>query len=70
MDLSKVSNAEILFRLERLARTERKITHLILCHIVEAERRLLYAELGYGSMHEYLVKHLRSEEHTSELQSH
>ena len=59
MDLSKISNAEILSRFERLAQSERKITHLILWHILEAQQRLLFAELGYSNMHEYLVKHLK-----------
>ncbi|HEY8269778.1 MAG TPA: HNH endonuclease signature motif containing protein [Pseudobdellovibrionaceae bacterium] len=58
LDLSKVSNQEILFRLERLSRSERKITHLILCHINEVELRKLYSELGYDSLYKYLTQHL------------
>ncbi|MEK2644273.1 HNH endonuclease [Bdellovibrio sp. BCCA] len=58
MDLSKVTNSELLVRLEKLVRTERKITHLILCHINEVEARRLYAELGFDSMFKYLTKHL------------
>jgi hypothetical protein len=58
MDLSKVSNKEVLFRLEKLVRTERKITHVILCHINEVAQRKLYADLGFSSMHKYLVDHL------------
>jgi hypothetical protein len=58
MDLSKISSDELLVRLEKLAHTERKITHLILWHINEIESRRLFADLGFGSMYEYLTKHL------------
>jgi hypothetical protein len=58
MDLSKISNQELLGRLERLANSERKITHLILWHINEVEARRLFADLGFGSMYDYLTKHL------------
>ncbi|MBS1971434.1 MAG: HNH endonuclease [Bdellovibrionales bacterium] len=58
MDLTKISNSELLVRLEKLAKTERKITHLVLWHINEMESRKLYADLGFGSMYEYLTKHL------------
>lgn len=58
MDLMKISNQELILRLEKLAKTERKITHLVLWHINEMESRRLYAELGFGSMYEYLTKHL------------
>lgn len=58
MDLTRISNNELLVRLEKLAKTERKITHLVLWHINEMESRKLYAELGFGSMYEYLTKHL------------
>lgn len=30
MDLTRISNNELLVRLEKLAKTERKITHLVL----------------------------------------
>lgn len=58
MDLSQVSDQEILGRLEKLSRTERKITHLILWHINEVRARRLYANLGYSSCHQYLVERL------------
>ncbi|MFS4458246.1 HNH endonuclease [Bdellovibrio sp. HCB2-146] len=58
MDLSKISNLELLGRLEKLVRTERKITHLILCHINEFESRKLYAEMGFDSVFKYLTQHL------------
>ncbi|WP_413291281.1 HNH endonuclease [Bdellovibrio sp. HCB337] len=58
MDLMKISNQELLLRLEKLSKTERKITHLVLWNINEIESRKLYADLGFGSMYEYLTKHL------------
>jgi 5-methylcytosine-specific restriction endonuclease McrA len=58
MDLARISNNELLVRLEKLAKTERKITHLVLWHINEMESRKLYAEMGFGSTYEYLTKHL------------
>ena len=33
MDLSKISNPELLFRLTKLAKSERKLLHLVLWHI-------------------------------------
>ncbi len=62
MDLSKISNAEILHRLERLAPTERKITHLILWHIAEVETRKLFIDAGFASTKEYLIKQLKYSE--------
>ncbi|UYL08533.1 HNH endonuclease [Bdellovibrio sp. SKB1291214] len=62
MDLTQVANAEILNRVEKLARTERKITHLILWHLVEVESRRLYLELGYTSLFKYMTGHLNYSE--------
>ncbi len=57
MQLSRISDHELLGRLDRLVRRERKMTHIILCHINEIESRKLYAELGFDSMFKYLTKH-------------
>lgn len=58
MELSKLSNFELIGRLKTLVRTERKITHLILLHINEVESRKLYAKAGRDSMFKYLTKDL------------
>lgn len=58
MDLKKISDLELTQRLEKLVRTERKITHVILSHINEMENRKLYADLGYDGMFSYLTEHL------------
>lgn len=58
MDLSQIGNHELLNRLEKLSRTERKISHIILWHILEVESRNLYAERGFSSCFEYLTQGL------------
>lgn len=57
-DLKNISNAELISRFEKLVRTERKITHLVLTHIIEIEERKIFAELGYDSMYSYLTQEL------------
>lgn len=58
MNLSEIGNHELLTRLEKLSRTERKITHLILWHILEVETRKLFADRGFSSCFEYLTQGL------------
>ncbi len=58
MNLKDFSNVELMTRFEKLVRTERKITHLILWHILEIEERRIYAELGYDGMYSYLTQYL------------
>lgn len=62
LDLTKTSNEEILSRLERLTKSERKITHLILWHILEVDTRRLYLKLNYDSLYKYLTQHLNYSE--------
>lgn len=57
MNLKHLSNQELLSRLEKLVRSERKLTHVILVHINEVEARRLYAELGFDSMFKYLTQY-------------
>lgn len=58
MDLSQIGNHELLGRLEKLSRTERKITHFILWHILEIDNRKLYLDRGFSSCFEYLTQGL------------
>ena len=44
--------------LRKLVRSERKLTHVILIHILEVESRRLYANLGFDGMFSYLTKAL------------
>ena len=56
MNLKSLTNVELNNQLQSLAKSERKITHEILLHINEVESRRLFAQLGFGSALEYLVK--------------
>lgn len=58
MELENISNDELIFRIQKLVRTERKVMHLVLLHIAEIETRKLYAELGFDSMYTYLTQGL------------
>ena len=58
INLTKVSSAKVLSNLERLVKSERKIMHLVLVHLVEVERRKLFLELGYESIYKFLTQHL------------
>ncbi|MFS4459843.1 HNH endonuclease [Bdellovibrio sp. HCB2-146] len=57
-NLKSVSNSDLISRMEKLVRTERKITHLVLLHIAEIEERRIYAELGFDGMYTYLTRGL------------
>lgn len=57
MELKNISNQDLMSRLDKLVRTERKLTHAILVHINEVESRRLYAEMGFDSMFKYLTGH-------------
>ncbi|WP_374075670.1 HNH endonuclease [Bdellovibrio bacteriovorus] len=58
MNVKQLSNDELILRMEKLVRTERKITHLILLHIAEIEDRKIFAEMGYDGMYSYLTRGL------------
>jgi hypothetical protein len=58
MSLLKLPNNTLLSKTDFLAREERRITLELLDHLREIERRMLYAELGYGSLHDFCVKRL------------
>jgi len=58
MAFNHISDQELLARLEKLTRTERKITHAVLLHISEVESRGLYAGHGFSSLFNYLTRAL------------
>lgn len=58
----KISNTDLLNKLSELVVSERKITHSILLHISEVEKRKLYFSLGFNSMFSYLTEHLKYSE--------
>jgi 5-methylcytosine-specific restriction endonuclease McrA len=55
----RVSDRELLSRIESLARNEHEMTIEVLLHLNEVERRRLHLTLGYGTMFDFAVKHLR-----------
>lgn len=59
MDLSKLTDNVLLERTAGLVLSERKITHLILWHINEVETRRLFSVIGFSSMMDYMVEHLK-----------
>ena len=54
--LKYISNDDLLFRTENLVKTERKIMHFVLSHILEIMDRKLYADLGFDSMFSMMIK--------------
>ena len=55
-NLEALTNSEIDARMGRLAKSERKITHLVLLHIAEVQRRKMYLDYGLTSIFQYLTK--------------
>jgi hypothetical protein len=58
MNLMNLPKETLLEKTDFLAREERRITVQLIEHLREIERRMLYAELGYGSLHDFCVKRL------------
>lgn len=58
MNLSKLSDQELLQETSRLAREERQILTAVLWHLHEIDRRRLFSELRCTSLFDYAVKHL------------
>ncbi|KYG64974.1 hypothetical protein AZI86_12330 [Bdellovibrio bacteriovorus] len=58
MSLRKYTDDELIQRIEKLVRTERRITHLVLLHINEIEDRKIHLERGYDGIYSYLTKGL------------
>jgi 5-methylcytosine-specific restriction endonuclease McrA len=58
MSTAKLSSEALLSKTIFLAREERRITLELIEHLREIERRMLFAELGFGSLHDFCVKRL------------
>ena len=58
MNLKLLSNDELLFGVRNLRGDERKLDRQIVEYVGEIESRRLYAEIGYPSVIEWLVKDL------------
>ncbi len=53
--VTDLSNFDLLCRMGRLVKTERKITHLVLECIAEIDSRKIYLEKAYPSLYEFLI---------------
>ena len=59
MQIEDLSNAELVNRLESLARNERAVTVTVLEHLIELEARGLYRDLGYSNLFDYCTRALK-----------
>lgn len=64
-ELTKLSNSDLILSLKRLTKAERKITHLVLLHIIEVENRRLHLQLGYDRIFSYLTRELGYSEYSA-----
>lgn len=62
MNFSQLSDDQLLLDLAHHFENERKISHLILLHLKVVWQRKLYADRGYPSLFEMLIKHFRLSE--------
>jgi hypothetical protein len=62
LDLSRVSNQELISGVLGLRGEEREMVLSILYHLQEIDTRRLYAELGYSSLYDYCVRALKYSE--------
>ena len=60
--LDKLSDSELVSRLQILSGKEREVTLKILQYLIEMERRELFKELGYSSLFEYCTQKLHYSE--------
>ncbi len=59
MNLKALSDQALLAATEKLAHEERELLLAVLAHLREIERRRLFCDLGFASLHAYAVKHLK-----------
>src|SRR6185436_2471111 len=63
--IQKLSNDNLIKSLEDRFAIERRVTNEILLHILEINRRRLYADRGYSSLFEMLIKHFKQSENAT-----
>jgi 5-methylcytosine-specific restriction endonuclease McrA len=56
--LSRLSDSQLIQRLDALVQKERETTLEVIRHIIEFDRRKLYLGIGYNSLHKYCILHL------------
>ncbi len=59
MNLKSLSDQALLAATAKLAHEERELLIAVLAHLREIERRRLFCDLGFSSLHAYAVKHLK-----------
>lgn len=57
--LNELADEELLIETEKLVMDERRLLLDVLQHLQEIQRRKLFSEIGYTSLHDYAVKHLK-----------
>jgi hypothetical protein len=62
MQLEKLSDKELLTKVDALVWTENNATAQLLLHLAELDKRESYVELGYTSLYDYMVRKLRYSE--------
>lgn len=62
---ARLSDGDLLTRLDILAGRERRGTVELIAHLAELDRRRLYREGGYGSLFGYCREALRLSEHAT-----
>jgi 5-methylcytosine-specific restriction endonuclease McrA len=60
--LSRLSDSQLITRLDQLAQKEKETTLEIVRHLIEMDRRSLYLGRGYASLFEYCTRHLNYSE--------
>ena len=58
MNLKNLTSESLLAQIKKVVREERAATTVVLYHLLEVERRRLYASLGYSSLFDYAVTEL------------
>lgn len=56
--LARLSDSQLIKKLDALVQKERKATLEVIRHITEFDRRKLYLGIGYGSLYDYCTLHL------------
>ncbi len=59
MNIKAITNDNLISTLQSLVREERRITLELIEHLREVDSRRLYAELGYSSLYEFCLRHLK-----------
>ena len=62
MNLTALSNLELIKEIQKLTGTEREVTLKILYHLIEIEDRKLAIQLGYSCLYAYCVRELKYSE--------